>query len=480
MAQGSTGHPLKTRKSPFSTGAADGCAASSASGNSAPSVDAGPNYTIPQRTPFILTGSATDPESDPLSYAWEQFDPTAVRISPLTDMGSNPLFRSFLPVPDDPSRTFPQLSDILNNTTTTGELLPTTDRTMNFRLTARDNLPGGGGVDYDGMVVTVDGDPFDILSPNGGETLNTGCSADVTWQVESGSLATDVNLLLSEDGGLNFSSWAALTPNDGSQSLTVPCDAVTTQGRVKAEAVGNIFFDISDGDFAIEENVPAITGSATGGEVDDSCMFEVTFEATVTDDCSVLAADVSVDVSELSGNATIGAPTVNIVQGDGTTVNITGSVVVSALTTSPATVRAEVTAVDGCGLETVEMYDADVVDTTPPTIEVLLDPSSIWSPNHKLHTITADVTVEDNCPVTSFVLTSLTSDEPDDSTGDGATTDDIQDADIGTADTSFSLRSERKGNGDGRIYTASYNVMDGSGNEADDSATVEVLHSKKK
>ena len=68
----------------------------------------------------------------------------------------------------------------------------------------------------------------------------------------------------------------------------------------------------------------------------------------------------------------------------------------------------------------------------------------------------ATVQVTDNCPGVSFALTSVTSNEPDNGLGDGDTVGDIQDAALGTPDTQISLRAERQGSGDGRIYMVTY------------------------
>ena len=72
------------------------------------------------------------------------------------------------------------------------------------------------------------------------------------------------------------------------------------------------------------------------------------------------------------------------------------------------------------------------------------------------------------------MLDSVTSDEPDDSTGDGMSINDIQGVAAGTADLEFQLRAERMMMGDGRTYTATYTATDGSDNEATDSDQVEV------
>ena len=39
---------------------------------------------------------------------------------------------------------------------------------------------------------------------------------------------------------------AAATPNDGSETVMVP-RVTTTNGRIKVEAVGNVFYDIARG-----------------------------------------------------------------------------------------------------------------------------------------------------------------------------------------------------------------------------------------
>lgn len=129
-----------------------------------------------------------------------------------------------------------------------------------------------------------------------------------------------------------------------------------------------------------------------------------------------------------------------------------------------------------------EFDDSDEVvitveDTTPPTITVELNRLVLWPPNHKLVDITATVTVEDLCDEdATFVLTSITSDEPDEGLGDGDRPNDIQGAELGTADVEFQLRSERSGLGDGRVYTIVYTATDASANSAEVTVEVHVPH----
>jgi hypothetical protein len=117
------------------------------------------------------------------------------------------------------------------------------------------------------------------------------------------------------------------------------------------------------------------------------------------------------------------------------------------------------------------------VDTTAPTFTVSLDQSTLWPPNHKMVDITASLDFSDGTSdIASVVLTSITSNEPDDGLGDGDTADDIQGADYGTQDSEFSLRAERSGQGEGRVYTITYTATDQAGNETVQSVEVFVPH----
>ena len=56
-------------------------------------------------------------------------------------------------------------------------------------------------------------------------------------------------------------------PNNGSAMVTIPntANVATTQGRLKVEAVGNIFFDISDANLTVTSTNVAPTLNVTGG-----------------------------------------------------------------------------------------------------------------------------------------------------------------------------------------------------------------------
>jgi hypothetical protein len=117
----------------------------------------------------------------------------------------------------------------------------------------------------------------------------------------------------------------------------------------------------------------------------------------------------------------------------------------------------------------------DLVVKAAPVISVVLDKTVLSPPNHKLMPIEATLTHSDGASaIASFELVSITSNEEDNGSGDGNTSDDIQDADFGTADTSFSLRAERSGSGNGRIYTVTYSVVDHEGYTATVTAEVTV------
>ena len=251
--------------------------------NTAPVVALVSNYTIPKSTPFALTGSATDANGDALTYCWEQNDnasstQTATASVASETKATGPNWISFKPS-TSPTRYFPQLSTILAGANISGpltggdagtntEALSSVARTLNFRLTVRDNSVYRstapvkvGQTSFSDMSVTVSAaaGPFVITSPNTAVTWLAGSSQTITWNV-AGTTASpvscaNVKISLSTDGGLSFPTvLAASTPNDGTETLVIPVLNSTT-ARIKIESVGNIFFDISNTNFTIATSI---------------------------------------------------------------------------------------------------------------------------------------------------------------------------------------------------------------------------------
>ena len=249
-------------------GTGSNCAVVTNSGNTPPVVNAGSDYTIPLSTPFVLTGSATDVDNDSLTYSWEEVDINGPEGEWNEPSGNAPIFRSFPPI-TTPSRYFPQISDVINNITTIGEILPSYARILHFRLTVRDNHAGCGGVCNDENIITVDSSgPFTVTYPSAANIVwNTDDSATVTWNI-AGTASSPINcsnviIELSTNGGLTFSdTLLTSTPNTGSTRIYIP-NITTDSARVRVMAIGNVFYNISTNNFVIQNpTVSAVCPSA--------------------------------------------------------------------------------------------------------------------------------------------------------------------------------------------------------------------------
>jgi hypothetical protein len=325
-------------------------------GDSIPVVSAPAQYTIPLRTPFSLTGSATDADGGTLLYSWEQNDRGgSAGTSLLNNTKTNgPLFAMFpksgqISLNDalqynspgenhlttDPTRVFPDLQQILDNNTnadtgacpTAGpiaqpvpqnitecfaEFLPTSayagftgvnasPLSLHFRLTARDLFGGTSSADTTLLLATNAG-PFLITSPNTAVSYQGGSTQTVAWDPANTNIApvsaANVKISLSTDGGYTYPYvLAESTANDGSEPVTLP-NIATTSARVKIEAVGNIFFDISNADFTIQA-VPVVSNSLGEGGSQS-----VQYSDSLSPDVTITAGDDDSLGTALSASAT--------------------------------------------------------------------------------------------------------------------------------------------------------------------------------
>lgn len=381
---------IRDHKAAFST-----CGQNITTGNSAPVITTGgTGAIIPALTPFTLTAAATDPNGDALTYSWEEWD-----------QGST-IFRSYVPTSSG-SRTFPSLTYILNNANNppvfvngffSGEALPSVTGTLHFTVTVRDNRSGGGGTAARDQLLDVNvvgtAGPFRVTQPNTPSSLASGSQTTITWNVANTNFApistSAVRILLSTDGGNTFPTvLASSTPNDGSHVVTLP-NVQTTTARVKVEAVGNIYFDISDTNFAISNTSANLTPHLRAGWSDKIVVSTVT--GTMTDSATLRTTDtLFVDFAVINnGTATTGATFLVKLFVDGVERNTWQS-----------------NALDPNGYAFVEDYSIGSLSAGTHTLRIVADTASAISESNE-----SDNEYTKTITVISPVLTNLTPYQP--------------------------------------------------------------------
>ena len=153
------------------------------------------------------------------------------------------------------------LPELLNDKTISGELLPTTDRQLNFTLLARDSK-GGLATDEVTLNVVNTGAAFAITSPIP-RTLQAGQNFDLSWDVAGTNQApincdsVDIGFIQSD---ANYLPILHGTPNDGQETITLPLNAGNSaNASVKVACSNNIFFAVSKSQHEVYDQ------SQTGG-----------------------------------------------------------------------------------------------------------------------------------------------------------------------------------------------------------------------
>ena len=248
------------------------CGNKVATGNKVPTADLGLDRTIPQGTPFELTGIASDPDGNAITYSFEQQDKEVAMMPPRPTNAIGPMFRS-VNATTAKSRFFPRLTTIvqgydplINNPLDyrAWEKLASVSRVMNFSLLVRDNNPYGGQSKRDDVKITVTAaaGPFVVTSQNTtGSVWNLGEPATITWSVANTVAAPistpTVKILLSVDNGVTFPIVLKdSTPNNGTYTFVVPKGlGKTTNARIMIKAIDNVFLNVNSKPFAINSTV---------------------------------------------------------------------------------------------------------------------------------------------------------------------------------------------------------------------------------
>jgi hypothetical protein len=404
------------------------------------------------------------------------------------------------------------------NSTATVTVNPETDTTIEADETVSLALTGGAG--------------YNVSSPSSATGTITNDDADVSVAVAPAAVTEDgaTNLVYTFTrtgftGGaltVNFSVGGTATfgptPDDytqtGATTFSTTTGSVTfAPGSPTAAVTVNPETDLTaEADETVTITLTAgasynvvIPNSATGTILNDDTLVSVVASPSSTAEgganmvytftrtgptTSALSVNFSVggsasfpgDYSQ-SGATTFTPPTATVTFGVG---NATATVTVTPLTDcfveGSETVEFTVQPGAGYGVGSPNMATGTITntpDSSAPTITLIPNVNmTLWPPNHQYESVAVTdfvASASDNCDpsvnLNSVYILKITSDEVENGNGDGNTLNDIV---IGATCKTAQLRSERQGNGDGRVYTITFKVKDSVGNFTTATATVTV------
>ncbi|HEV8713609.1 MAG TPA: choice-of-anchor tandem repeat NxxGxxAF-containing protein [Candidatus Binatia bacterium] len=400
--------------------------------NRQPIANAGSDQTINEGNLVALDGSGSkDLDDDALAYSWEQLAGTNVTLS-----GSN-----------SPTPTF------------TAPAVPAGGEVLTFRLTVSD-----GELDHI--------DTVDITVKNVNHVPVALAGEDQTVQ-EVSTISLDGSASYDPDDETLTFSWAQTAG-----SLVVLSNANVAKPTFTAPLVGpagetlTFQLTVSDGIDSATDTVSVfvenVNHTPTADAGDDQTSDEgssVTLDGTASSDPDgdtltytwIQLAGPEVSLSNPhSPTPTFTAPLI----GPG------GATLVFQLVVSD----------DGLLFSDPDTVTISVLDTNDPPACGLAQasPDLLWPPNHKLMTIGIMGVTDSNNDTISITVTRVTQDEPVNGLGDGDTSPDAVLQGNGVL-----LRTERAGNGNGRVYRVSFAADDGQSGSCTGSVTICVPQNSK-
>lgn len=294
-----------------------------------------------------------------------------------------------------------------------------------------------------------------------------------------------VNLPLDIDAGMDITQECDATGGsnvtlDGTGSSDPEGDALTFAWSCENVALNSPNTENPDGFFPLGTTACRLDATDLVECPPDADLVEVTIEDT-TDPDITCPSSITVECSETGGtpstdpaiNAFLNGATANDICDDDLPITNDND---GFFELGDTTVAFEAVDDSGNGASCSEIVTVE--DTTPPEItDVTATPDTLWPPNHKFKEITVDVTVTDICDSTpSCSISNVESNEPINGTGDGNTSPDWEI----TGDFTVNLRSERSGNGEGRVYTITVECLDDSGVSSEGIVEVIVPHDQRK